>query len=402
MICFLFPGQGSQKPQMGQPWTEHPSWELVAEASNASGRDIEHLLLNATAEDLSVTRNTQLATYVMSMIALDAVERLGIVPQLVAGHSLGEYSALVAAGALAFDSGAKLVAERSEAMAIAAEESPGAMAALLGIEDEVAERACDMVEGGWVANYNSGGQIVIAGTKDGVARACEVAKEMGAKRAMVIPVGGGFHTPLMDSAKARLKKALISTRFYDAEVPVVANVDATEHFLASDWPGLLLEQLTSPVKWSQTLKLIHGLHPHLLIEMGPGAVLAGLVRRAMPEARVLSVSSPDNLDDLVEAISEAGPLHEFAKAHHGEHLFMQERIVVSPIAGIFVPAQETVSSEPLKEGASITVGEVLGRVNDTEIRSPFEGTLMGIIALEGERVTPSQPLAWLKTEGASR
>ncbi len=402
MICFLFPGQGSQKPGMGKAWVDHPSWELVGEASDATGRDISYLLLDATSEELSFTRNTQLATFVMSMVALDSVERLGIVPQLVAGHSLGEYSALVASGAVAFDAGARLVSERSEAMAVAAEESPGSMAALLGIEDSAAEEACSEVDGVWVANYNSAGQVVIAGTKDGVAAACDIAKTLGAKRAMIIPVGGGFHTPLMNSAIPRLQKALDSVRFYDSEVPVVANVDAAEHMLASDWSGLLLHQLTSPVKWSQSLKLIAEYNPTVMVEVGPGAVLTGLVKRAMPDATVISVSTPDQLDDLVAAVSATGPLHDFATTHHGEHLFMQERLVVSPLAGIFTTAAHASSGEPLKEGATISVGDPIGTINGHEVRSPFEGTLMGMVAVDGERVGSSQPLAWLRIEGVSR
>ncbi|MGI9599057.1 MAG: ACP S-malonyltransferase, partial [Acidimicrobiales bacterium] len=164
MIAFTFPGQGSQLPGMGAAWRDHPSWELVAEASEASERDVEHLLLHADEEELRQTRNSQLATYVLSMIVLDAVERIGIEPAFHAGHSLGEYSALTAAGVVNFSAGVQLVTERGNAMQAAAEERPGTMAAVLGLDDEKVEAACRRVDGDvWVANYNAPGQVVIAG-----------------------------------------------------------------------------------------------------------------------------------------------------------------------------------------------------------------------------------------------
>src|SRR5271170_5760698 len=156
MLVFTFPGQGSQRAGMGQPWVEHPSWEVVAEASEAVDRDLEALLLRAPLEELTHTANAQLATFVQSLIVLDAVERLGLSPAACAGHSLGEYSALVASGAMAFENGLALVVARGEAMARAGEDAPGTMAALLGITDDDAESACQRAEGDvWVANYNA-------------------------------------------------------------------------------------------------------------------------------------------------------------------------------------------------------------------------------------------------------
>ena len=197
MIAFTFPGQGSQAPGMGAAWQDHPSWELVAEASEASERDVAHLLLEADAEELRQTRNSQLATYVLSMIVLDAVERSGIEAAFHAGHSLGEYSALTAAGVLNFSSGVRLVTERGNAMQAAAEEPPGTMAAVLGLDDDKVDAACRRVDGDvWVANYNAPGQVVIAGNAESIAEAGAIAKdEMGAKRVMPIKVGGAFHTP---------------------------------------------------------------------------------------------------------------------------------------------------------------------------------------------------------------
>ena len=170
MLAFTFPGQGSQRSGMGHAWVEHPSWEVAAEASEIAGRDLTALLLDAPMEELTLTANAQLATFVMSLVVLDAVERLGLFPAACAGHSLGEYTALVASGALSFSDGTRLVLERGDAMQEAADERPGTMAALIGIADDDAEAACQRAEDEvWVANYNAPGQVVIAGTVQGVA-----------------------------------------------------------------------------------------------------------------------------------------------------------------------------------------------------------------------------------------
>src|SRR4051812_32300021 len=212
---------------MGQAWVDHPSWELVDDASEAAERDIAWLLLGADADELTETRNAQLATFTLSLVVLDAVERLGIAPAICAGHSLGEYTALVATGALSFEDGARVVAERGEAMQGAAEDNPGTMAAVLGLDDELADQACRRADGDvWVANYNAPGQVVIAGSQECVARASAEAKELGAKKVMPLPVSGAFHTPFMGPARSRLRKALAEAEFVEPEVPVVANVDA--------------------------------------------------------------------------------------------------------------------------------------------------------------------------------
>ena len=180
MIAFTFPGQGSQRPGVGAEWTEHPSWELVDEASDAAGRDVAHLLLHADAETLQETRNAQLATYVASKVALDAVDRLGVSPALVAGHSLGEYSALTAAGVVGFEEGVRLVVERGDAMQRAADERAGTMASVLGLDEEQAAVACARAGGdAWPANYNAPGHTVVAGTPEGIEGAKAVAKELG-------------------------------------------------------------------------------------------------------------------------------------------------------------------------------------------------------------------------------
>ena len=202
MLAFTFPGQGSQRPGMGRPWVDHDSWELVEEASSISGKDVARLLLDADAEELKDTRNAQLTTYVSSLMVLDAVERLGIEPSFCAGHSLGEYTALTATGALGFEDGIALVVERAAAMHDAGNESPGTMSAVLGLDDEDVEIACRRADSDvWVANFNAPGQVVIAGSPSGVAAAAIHAKELGAKKVMPLQVSGAFHTPFMTAAR---------------------------------------------------------------------------------------------------------------------------------------------------------------------------------------------------------
>lgn len=402
MIAFTFPGQGSQRPAMGSPWVDHPSWELVADASDAAGRDLADLLLRADAAELQATRNAQLATFTLSMVVLDAVERLGVMPALCAGHSLGEYSALVAAGSLSFDDGVRVVAERGEAMQGAAEERTGSMSAVLGLDDEGADAACRRAEGdAWVANYNAPGQVVLAGTPESLAVAGDVARELGAKKVMPLPVGGAFHTPLMASARDRLRKALAAATFCEPDVPVVANVDARLHDDADTWPGLLSAQLCSPVRWRQSLLALRDAGAGVFVELGPGGVLTGLAKRTVPGAQALAVATPDDLDRLMQALAQRAeaPLQAHLASNAGEHLYVSERVVVSPNAGLFAPAPA--SDAAASEGEVVPVGGLLGRVGDAEVRSPFRGWLMGLLAMPGERLSAGQPVAWLRTDTAA-
>lgn len=390
MLAFTFPGQGSQRPGMGRPWVGHESWELVDEASDICGRDVAALLLDADAEELKDTRNAQLTTFVSSLMVLDAVERLGIEPSFCAGHSLGEYTALTATGALSFDDGVRLVVERADAMHDAGTSSPGTMAAVLGLDDDMVEVACRRADSEvWVANYNASGQVVIAGSIDGVASAGVIAKELGAKKVMPLQVSGAFHTPFMTSARDRLRKAIADADPRDTEVPVISNVDALAHNTGDEWTSLLSAQLSSPVRWKHCLLTMSELGVTDFVELGPGGVLTGMAKRTIDSARTISVATPEDLDKLIEWVN-AGVTTTPLQVE-GEHLFAVERLVVSPSAGLFSPIGG------LSEGASINVGAVLGTVGDTEVRSPFAGVLQAYIAVEGERVTPRQPIAWLRT-----
>jgi [acyl-carrier-protein] S-malonyltransferase len=384
---------------MGRPWVDHPSWELVADASEVARRDLAHLLLEADAAELTETRNAQLATFTLSLVMLDAVERLGIEPTAAAGHSLGEYTALVAAGALSFDDGVAIVTERGEAMQAAADDEPGTMTSILGLDDETVDVACRRADGDvWIANYNAPEDVVIAGSDSCVESAVRTARALGARNIVPVAVGGAFHTPFMAPARLRLRKALREATFRSPEVPVIANVDALPHDTAEEWQGLLSAQLCSPVRWRQTILALAGqgaqgtpdreTAEQLFVELGPGNSLTSLTTRILPEATALAVSTPDDLDELVATMA-GRRASALSQGNHGEHLYVSERVVISPCAGLFQPPEE----EP---DVTIEVGSLLGRVADQEVRSPFQGLLMGMLALPGERVQAGQPVAWLR------
>jgi [acyl-carrier-protein] S-malonyltransferase len=390
MLAFTFPGQGSQRPGMGRPWVDHESWELVTEASDIAGRDIGRLLLDADADELRDTRNAQMTTYVSSLMVLDAVERLGIEPSFCAGHSLGEYTALTATGALSYDDGVLLVAERASAMHDAGTESPGTMAAVLGLDDEDVEVACRRADSDvWVANFNAPGQVVIAGSPAGVEAAAKHAKELGAKKVMPLQVSGAFHTPFMAAARDRLRQAIATANIRDTEVAVVSNVDALAHDSGTEWSSLLSAQLSSPVRWKHSLLTMAESGVTGFVELGPGGVLTGMAKRTVDSARTISVATPDELDKLIDWVNQAASAS--ATQLEGEHLFATERLVVSPCAGVF---SHDVAHPA---GTHIRVGEVLGSVGEQEVRSPFAGILQSYIAVDGERVTHRQPIAWLRT-----
>ncbi len=392
MLAFTFPGQGSQRPGMGLPWRDHESWELVDEASEIASRDVGALLCDADADELRDTRNAQLTTFVSSLMVLDAVERLGIEPSYCAGHSLGEYTALTATGALGFDDGVRLVAERAAAMHDAGTAQPGTMAAVLGLDDDQVEVACRRADADvWVANFNAPGQVVIAGSPEGVDAAAGHARQLGAKRVMPLQVAGAFHTPFMTSARDRLRAALADADPRDSDVPVVSNVDALAHDRGADWASLLSAQLSSPVRWKHALLTLSNAGITDFAELGPGAVLTGMAKRTVQSCRTISVATPEDLDKLLEWVG-AGSATGAPSVVEGEHLFAVERLVVSPGAGIFTPCGGLV------EGSRIDVGTVIGHVGDVEVRSPFAGVLQSYIALDTERVAPRQPIAWLRSD----
>jgi [acyl-carrier-protein] S-malonyltransferase len=264
------------------------------------------------------------------------------------------------------------------------------MAAVLGLDDDQVDVACRRAdEDVWVANYNAPGQVVIAGSPEGVAAASTHAKDLGAKKVMPLQVSGAFHTPFMTSARNRLRAAIAEADPRDTEVPVVSNVDALPHHEGKEWASLLSAQLSSPVRWKQCLLELEELGVTDYAELGPGGVLSGMAKRTVAGARTISVATPEDLDKLIQWVTDESTSAPVRL--EGEHLFASERLVVSPAAGIFTPA------DGIGDGTTIEVGTVLGHVGQHEVRSPFAGTLQSYIALATERVTARQPIAWLRT-----
>lgn len=264
---------------------------LLTQANDILGFDLTKILFTGSEEDLRRTDVTQPAVFVHSVAQFVAQPELQ--PSMVAGHSLGEFSALVAAGVLSFAEALPLVARRAQAMQAACQEQPGTMAAILGLADEVVEQGCrEVAEAGEVvvaANYNCPGQLVISGSLAGVAKACEVLKAAGAKRALPLPVGGAFHSPLMQSAQAALAEAIERATFRPARCAVYQNVDAAPHHDPAEIKANLLAQLTAPVRWTQSVQAMHRGGATTFLECGPGKVLQGLVKKIEPTATAGSV-----------------------------------------------------------------------------------------------------------------
>ena len=292
----LFPGQGSIAPAAGAPWRASPHWHLVARISEVTGVDVEHLLLFADEADVIRTDNAQLATFALSLVAFHALVEAGVRPGVHLGHSLGEFSALTAAGVLSLEDGARLIAARGAAMARAAREQAGSMVALMGGDDD-ARRALEGLADLWVANINGTGQIVVSGTRASLDGLLERHRELGWRRATPLPVGGAFHSPLMASAQGDLDAALARVTFHESEVVVVANVDASAH-RADEWSTLLSRQLTEPVDFlGATLALASAVTSS--VEMAPGAVLTGLCKRIREFESQVVLADPETVKGVL-------------------------------------------------------------------------------------------------------
>ena len=277
--AYIFPGQGSQFPGMAKDL--YPSRkELFEKANEILGFRITDIMFEGNADDLKATKVTQPAIFIHSTIlAMEQAQQ----PDMVAGHSLGEFSALVAAGALSFEDGLRLVAARAAAMQKCCEIVPGTMAAVIKLEDSVIEDICAGIPGVVPANYNSPGQVVISGELSAVEKACALLKEAGAKRALVLPVSGAFHSPLMEPARVELAKAIEATPFKAPRCPIYQNVTAAPTTDPEVIKENALKQLTSPVRWTQTVRNMIADGAARFVEIGPGTVLQGLVGRIATE-----------------------------------------------------------------------------------------------------------------------
>ncbi|NUM31125.1 MAG: ACP S-malonyltransferase [Bacteroidetes bacterium] len=290
MKAYIFPGQGAQFTGMGKDLFENNSKakELFIKADEILGFSISKVMFEGNDEELKATKITQPAVFLHSVIKAMCIENFN--PSMVAGHSLGEFSALVANKCLSYEDGLKLVSKRANAMQKACEQNPSTMAAILGLDDEIVEKICNSITDEIVvaANYNCPGQIVISGSINGVNIACEKLKEAGAKRALPLSVGGAFHSPLMEPAKVELEEAIASTIFNAPICPVYQNISAKPYIKPEEIKQNLILQLTAPVRWTQSINNMIADGATLFTEVGPGNVLQGLVKKINRETETAS------------------------------------------------------------------------------------------------------------------
>ncbi|MBR4995761.1 MAG: ACP S-malonyltransferase [Alistipes sp.] len=286
--AYVFPGQGSQFSGMGKNLydTNVEAKSLFEKANEILGFRITDIMFFGTDDQLKQTNVTQPAVFIHSVVLAKV---LNIKPDAVAGHSLGEFSAMVAAGAMSFEDGLRLVAKRAAAMQQCCENNPGGMAAILAMDDEKVEQICSEVDGVVVAaNYNCPGQLVISGSNEAIDEACAKLKEAGAKRALRLPVGGAFHSPLMESARAELEAAIAEVEFSAPVCPIYQNVDAKPHTSPEEIKQNLIAQLTAPVRWTQIVENMLADGVDCFDELGPGSVLQGLIKKVSPEVEASS------------------------------------------------------------------------------------------------------------------
>jgi len=308
-IAFLFPGQGSQAVGMGADLAANipVSSKIIEEASAEVGYKLDSLCFYGPLERLSQTDVTQPALFTVSVAALRAIEELGVVPDAVAGHSVGEYAALVAAGAIDFPSGLRLVSRRGLAMNRAASSVPGTMAAVLGLDGATVSAVCEEVTASGsgavvAANFNGAGQVVISGTPAGVDAASILLKEKGARKVIALAVSGGFHSPLMKPAAEEMRVYLDGTGIVDAKIPVVANVTAEYETAADVIKENLAAQVDGPVRWEESMQRLLNDNFDTFIELGSGSVLSGLIKRISKDVRVFSVSDSAGVADAAAAV----------------------------------------------------------------------------------------------------
>jgi [acyl-carrier-protein] S-malonyltransferase len=405
-VAFVFPGQGSQAPGMGLDFAEfdEAAADLYQWASACLGWDLTETLRTASPDELRQTYIAQPAIFCVSVAALRALEAAGVPrPAYVAGHSLGEFSALVAAGALSFEAGLLLVARRAEAMQRAADARPGSMSSVLGLSAEGVEMAVEATAQDQVlavANDNAPGNVVVSGEWAALERLPAAAKELGAKRVVPLNVGGAFHSPLMAPAVEVFEPHLAAAPLRDPAIPVVANATAEPVTDAEELRTLLARQLTGRVRWTESVRRMAALGVDTFIEVGPGTVLSGLIKRTVEGTKVLAAGDAEGVAAVADALRTQadGEAADATKSgDQGEVVVLPERFAVSPGHGRFYPVTPSRFND---ERPYVEPGDLLGEVRNgaasIPVRSPFRGWVMAHLAWEGELVTPGQILLSLR------
>jgi [acyl-carrier-protein] S-malonyltransferase len=338
----IFPGQGAAAPQAGEAWRSHEAWSLVEDAEALLDRPLARLLLEADAAELATTRPSQLAVLLTSLLGWQAFSmQLDGGPLAFAGHSLGQITALLASGAVGREDGLRLAARRADVTQDSADRNPGRMAALMGANIHTADRVCADIDV-WIANDNAPGQVVIAGTADGIDEATDRAKTLGVRKVIALAVGHAFHTPLLADAATALRPLLDTLTFAEGTAPVVANTDALAHGDPGCWPEQLTRHLVEPVRWRECQRTLGAMGIDTLVEIGPGRVLAGLARRTLPEVRVLNVATPDEAADAARLLANEEPSPLLVPAASG---------APSPSASLSPPAPSR-SSTSVSQGTT--------------------------------------------------
>lgn len=293
-IAMLFPGQGTQSPGMGAPFLTRPEFSIAREAGDILNIDVKELLCDESSDALSSTQNAQLAILITSLMSYEVLRTKGITPICFAGHSLGQVTALICADVLTLEEGLTFAARRAQATQQCADVHGGAMAALLGADTHSAQLLCDAYEELWIANDNAPGQIVIAGKKESIASACEVARDFDIKKAVALPVNGAFHTPYMNDAVTELESVLSTMTFNKPIAGVASNDDGRAYTTADVWKDKLSIHVARPVLWRDCMDAVNLLAPDFAYEVGYGSTLTGLAKRCTPDLEVRSFYTGEN------------------------------------------------------------------------------------------------------------
>jgi [acyl-carrier-protein] S-malonyltransferase len=400
VITFVFPGEGAVPPGAGRPWRDHPSWAVLDRLSAGVGVDVGAVLLDADAHALRDVAAAQLAAVGLGTVVADALRRAGVAPGMCVGHGVGEYTALAAAGAFTLDDLAAVVAVRASALADVAAATPGRSSAIDGLGHDDVGALCALAGGGvWVSQHNGHRKVTVAGTPDAVSALEGWARGSDTRAIVPLPVDAALHSPLVEPATARLGPALDRLRWRPGTLPVIATLLARPYPARFEPRRMLSAHVVHPVRWRQSVAAAVRAGASAFVELA-GPPHAGPADASLTFPRpTVRVETPADLHllDLLDLVACPGGPGAAPRPTEtpGEVLSVAERLVVSPRAGQFLPASAVLGGDVAV--AEIRTGEPVGRVGDAEVRSSFSGRLMGLLARPGERVTPGQPLVWIRT-----